>query len=178
MQKNYKYRLSKRGKMTTVTILLIILAAAVLLVIYSDSGFMPAWGIFFLVTAALLYTLSIPRKIRITDDALEIHCLVELTRINMENIKSIEKIDRTEIKYTFPMLASYGFFGYYGYYYNFAEMNMFKVYVSQWHNLMRIEDIYEDVYIINCDNPDELMHFVNKARSSANKKAASEKTAH
>lgn len=164
MRKEYKYKLTKRTKRITVVISALAVMIIVFFSIYSDSGYFPAWFLSFAVAVLALYVLSIPRKVRIDDDTLEIHCLVELTTIAVGDIAVIRKMDPKEMKYAIPLLGSYGFFGYYGYYYNLAEMTMFKIYASQWGNFVRIEDIYEDIYVINCDNPDELIYLVNKAK--------------
>ena len=38
--------------------------------------------------------------------------------------------------------------GYFGYYFSFREWNLYKVYASERKNLVLIEDIYEDTFII------------------------------
>lgn len=62
------------------------------------------------------------------------------------------------------MLGSYGFWGYYGYYFSFREWTLYKVYAAERNNLVLIEDIYEDTYIVSCDDPDGLIAFVSEAR--------------
>ncbi|MDR0955469.1 MAG: hypothetical protein LBM20_08895 [Rikenellaceae bacterium] len=164
MQTDFKYRLDRRARRLTWIISLVVVVAALFFVLYSRSGYFPIWFTFFLITVLTLYLLSIPRKIRVTPDALNIQCVVELTSIALEDIVQIRKMEGSEMKYAVPLLASYGFFGYYGWYYNISEFSLFKVYASQWGNFVRIEDIYETVYVVSCDSPDDLIATVLNAR--------------
>ena len=164
MQRTYRYKLDKRSKRLTLIFTLLIVGLGVFISYYSASGYFSAWFVLFAAAFLALFILSIPRFVKIDDDSLEIHCIVELTHINIEDIKSVRKIDRHRMRYCIPLLGSYGFFGYYGYYFNLAEMSLVKVYASRWKNFVMIEDIYDDTYIINCDDADEFVHFANKAR--------------
>lgn len=164
MTKQFRYRIDKRTKRLTWIISVLVLLLIGFFVLYSRSGYFPIWFSLFALTLLTLYILSIPRKITVTDDTFEIHCIVELTAIALDDIATIRKMEPAEMKFSFPVLAGYGFFGYYGYYYNFSEMSFFKVYASQWKNFVRIEDIYEDIYVVSCDDADELIALVSKAR--------------
>jgi hypothetical protein len=157
MQTDFKYRLDRRARRLTWIISLVLVVAALFFVLYSRSGYFPIWFTVFLITVLTLYLLSIPRKIRVTADTLNIQCVVELTSVALEDIALIRTMDKSEMKYAVPLLASYGFFGYYGWYYNISEFSLFKVYASGWGNFVRIEDIYETVYVVSCDSPDELI---------------------
>jgi len=164
MRNEFKYRLDRRARILTWIIALLMLIVAGFFVLYSQSGYFPIWFTFFLITILLLYILSIPRKIRVTTEAFEIHCVVELTSVALEDIAMIRNMDKNEMKFSFPLLASYGFFGYYGWYYNFSEFSLFKVYASQWKNFVRIDDIYETTYVVSCERADELVAAVWQAR--------------
>ncbi|MDR2936636.1 MAG: hypothetical protein LBU80_04760, partial [Rikenellaceae bacterium] len=154
MQRKYPYRFGKRSKRITTIVTLLGVAVVVWASFHSISGFFPAWISMLLAAVVALYVLSIPRFVRIDDDFLEIHCLVELTKIHIEDIKTVEPLDREKMRSCIPLIGSYGFFGFYGYYCNLSEWELVKVYASGWENFIRIEDIYEDVYIINCDRRD------------------------
>ncbi|MCD8184926.1 MAG: PH domain-containing protein, partial [Rikenellaceae bacterium] len=128
MQIDFIYKPDKRARILTWVICITIILTAAFFMYYSQSGYFPIWFTFFLLTVLLLCILSIPRKIRVTDQALQIQCVVEMTRIELENIVNIRKMERSEMKYSVPLLGSYGFFGYYGWYYNFEEFSLYKVY--------------------------------------------------
>lgn len=163
MQRDFTYRLDLRAKWLTALISLIIALVALFFLLYSRSGYFPIWFSFFLVTILLLYVLSIPRKIRVSEEAFEISCVVELTRVAIGDIASIRKMEKKEMRFSFPLLGSYGFFGYYGWYYNFSEMSLYKVYASNWKNFVRIDDIYETTYVVSCEDPDALIAAVTEA---------------
>lgn len=178
MHKEFKYVLDKRARRLTWIFPLLLAVAGVFFVLYSRSGYFPIWFTFFLATILLLYILSIPRKIKITDDAFEIHCLVELTSVALEDVALVRRMEKSEMKYCFPLLGSYGFFGYYGWYYNFSEWSLFKVYASQWENFVRIEDIYETVYVVSSDRPEELITAILEAqREKARRQTEEQPTA-
>ena len=160
----YKYILDERCKRLTIIFAVIIVGLGLVAYFFSPGNYLSAWYIAFALAILALLVLSIPRFIKIDGNSLEIHCIVELTQIKMEDIKSVRKIDRGRMKYCFPLLGSYGFFGYYGYYFNLSEMNLVKVYASKWDDFVMIEDIYDNIYIVNCDRSDELVRLVNRAR--------------
>ncbi len=164
MPVKFTYRLDKRTRRLTWIIASAVAVAGVFFVSYSRSGYFPTWLLFFGVTIGLLYVLSIPRKIRVTETMFEIHCVVELTAIALEDIASIRQMALREMRWSIPLLASYGFFGYYGWYYNLSEWSLYKVYASQWGNFVRIEDIFETVYVVSCDDPQALIRQVSEAR--------------
>ncbi|MCD7962480.1 MAG: PH domain-containing protein [Rikenellaceae bacterium] len=166
MKKDFRYRLNKKSKRLSVIFLIVSFLLIILCNYYSVSGFLPAWVISLLVTVAALYILSIPKYVRVTDNSVEIHCVIELTNIPIKNIKSIKQLDRSEMKFTAPLLGSYGFFGFYGYFYDFSRMSIVKMYASAWENFVMIEDIYEDTYIINCNDPDEFIRLVEQNKEA------------
>jgi hypothetical protein len=126
------------------------------LVVFVNDPYLRAWLISIFLAVTLLYVLSIPRYISLADGILEIHCVVELTRIAVEDIQSIRKITPSEIR-PLLLLGSYGFFGYYGYFADLYRYETLKVYATEWQNLILIQDIYETRYLISCQNPEKLI---------------------
>jgi len=110
-----------------------------------------------------LCILSVPRYILVGEGAVEIHCVLELTTIRYEDLVSVRRVRRSEMKYCFPLFGSYGFFGYYGYYYNLRYWDMVRVYAGSWSRFVEIEDIYEQKYIISCTDPDAFIADVKLA---------------
>ena len=157
---DFTYRADRRTRRLSLIWVGALVALVGVLVLYSRSGYFPTWFLFFLVTVGLLYILSIPRRIRVTDEALEIHCTVELTSVALEDIASIRRMEPDEMRFSMPLLGSYGFFGYYGWFYNFQEFSLFKVYCSQWKDFVRIDDIYETTYVVNCADAEALIECV------------------
>lgn len=159
-EKRFKYSFDKRSKYIAWGIFIVICLAFAALWFFGRGNYLPAWFLSFAVAISALYILSIPRYIAVKDDSLEIHCLVELTKLHLDDIKTIRPIDRSEIKPTMPILGSFGFFGYYGYYFDLAQWDTFKMYASEWDNLVEIEDIYEERYVVSCTQRAELIELV------------------
>jgi hypothetical protein len=164
MKTTFKYTRDKRTRRLTWIISLVVGALLGFFALYSRSGYFPIWFGLFALTLITLMVLSIPRRIVVTDKTFEIRCVVELTSIALEDVASIRKMEPGGMKFSFPVLGGYGFFGYYGYYYNFSELSFFKVYASQWNDFVRIEDIYEDIYVVNCADADGLIEAVRTLR--------------
>lgn len=164
MQKKYRYRLDRRGRRITAAVTTLLVTAFVAFHFVWGANYLPAWMLFLLLCVVLLYILSIPRYVSLDDTSIDIHCIVDLTRIHLEDVELIRRIEPDEFRRLWPLLGSYGFWGYFGYYFSFREWNLYKVYASERKNLVLIEDIYEDTFIISCEQADELITLVIEAR--------------
>ncbi len=165
MKRTFRYRPDKRARrITWCVIILVAMAAGGMVYAWFGTGaYFSAWFISMAVAVAALYILSIPRKIYVSDEALEIHCVVELTSIELEDIHSIQRCDNQDTGLIL-LIGSYGFFGYYGYFLDRRKWEIVKVYASEWNNLVEIEDVYEQRYIVSCSDPAALISSVNTAR--------------
>ncbi len=159
----FKYRLDKRTRNITLIVLGSVMLICGGLWLFSIGDYLPAW--FFSISLAIigLSVLSIPRSVRIARDAIEIRCVIEITHIPYEHLKSVRRIGRTELKPFIPVFASMGFFGYFGYYLLPRNWEIIKVYATSWHGLVIIEDIYEQRYLVSTDRPDELVSGIEHA---------------
>jgi hypothetical protein len=124
--------------------------------------YLPAWFFSIVIAIVGLLILSIPRSIRITEQALEIRCMVEITHIPYEHIKKVRRIGRTELGRIYPLFASPGVFGYFGWWLDVRNWDIIKVYASSWHGLVLVEDIYEQRYIVCADDSDRLVREIEK----------------
>ena len=146
MQKKYRYRLDRRGRRITAAVTTLLVTAFVAFHFVWGANYLPAWMLFLLLCVVLLYILSIPRYVSLDDTSIDIHCIVDLTRIHLEDVELIRRIEPDEFRRLWPLLGSY------------------KVYASERNNLVLIEDIYEDTFIISCEQADELITLVIEAR--------------
>ncbi len=165
MERRFKYKRDRRANRITTAIMILILGGLAAVHFSTGGTYLPAWVLVFLLCVLALCVLSIPRFIRVTDELFEIHCVVELTRIHIEDIELIQRIERHELGRLFPLLGCYGFWGYFGYYFSLREWSVYKVYATRRRNLVLIEDIYEDSYIVSCEDADELIRLVIEARN-------------
>lgn len=164
METRFKYKLDRRSRRITWCIAIVVILLFTGFHFLWGADYLPAWIIGFIICVIALYILSIPRFISVSDDALEVHCVIELTRIHIEDVEIVKHIDRHYFNKLIPLIGSYGFGGYYGYYFNFNEWNICKVYAAERKNLVLIEDIYEDLYIVSCSDPDALVSLTTIAR--------------
>lgn len=122
-----------------------------------------AWAVSLIVALITLCILSIPRNITVSDTSLEIRCLVEITRLHIPDLRSIRRVDRTEMKKLFPLAAGHGLFGYYGYYIDRRSWETVKLYCTQWDNFVEITDIFEKRIYVNCNDIDGLIDAVRRS---------------
>ena len=163
MEKRFAYHFDKRSRRITAAIITIIILIFAAFILFGTGSYLPAWFFTLAIAVLALYILSIPRFVELNDQSLDIHCILELTRIHIGDINLVRKVDRKEFKYLFPLLGSYGFFGYYGYYLNFSKWEIIKIYATEWDHLVEIEDIYEQKYLISCREADQLIADVVEA---------------
>jgi hypothetical protein len=156
----FKYRLDKRTRNVTLITLAVVAVACAGLWWFSIGDYLPLW--FFSIALAIigLSALSIPRSVRVTEEAIEIRCIVEITHIPYGHLRSVRRIERAELRPMIPVFASMGFFGYFCYYLLPQGWDILKVYASSWQGLVVLEDIYEQRYLVNSDRPDELMEAI------------------
>ena len=95
-----------------------------------------------------------------------------MTEIPVEDIVRVERRERSEMRWTIPLLASYGFFGFFGFFINMRTFDIQRIYASQWNNFVEIVNLDEQHSIVSCDDPDGLVEAIEEARRRA--RAASE----
>ena len=161
-----KYKSDTRSKIITTIIIIALLALFGVVILISLGSYFSAWLFAFIISIILIYTLSIPRYIDINDDSVEIHCLLELTSINIEDVTRVRTLQNKDMQGCIPIWGSFGFFGYYGYYLNLKNMELVKLYTRYWGNFVEILDSYGQKYIISCPNPQEFVDLVIETKSS------------
>ncbi len=152
----FKYRLDKTSRIATWSVAGGILLVVGLLWWLSPGRYLPVWFLFIALALVALALLSVPRSIRVTPEAVEIRCVVEITHIPYRHIRSAKRVDRVALRPLFPVFASPGFFGWSGYWLDLRGWDLVKVYITSWQGLVMIEDIYEQRWLVNADDPDRL----------------------
>jgi hypothetical protein len=152
----FKYKLNRRSRTITWSVLGGVLLVAGLLWFFSPGEYLPVWFAGLAFAVGVLALLSVPRSVRVTDEAVEIGCFVEITHIPYRHIRSVRRVERGELGPLVPMFASAGFLGYFGYWLAPRSWDFIKVYVSSWSDLVMIEDIYEQKYLVGAGDPEEL----------------------
>lgn len=148
----FKYRLDRRSRIITWSALGAVVLTISLLWLFSLGAYLPAWFSSLAVAFLALTALSIPRSIRVTDHAVEIRCVVEITHITYGHLKSVKRIKKSDLQPLIPVFASAGFCGYFGYWLDVRNWDFIRVYATSWNDIVMIEDIYEQRYVVNCSD--------------------------
>lgn len=149
----FRFRMDKRAVWLTAAALLVLTGGIGWLFYASGGSYLPAWFATVVVALLLLAALSIPRFMRVSPHSVEIHCVMELIKIPIRDIRHVRLVERSHMRLCFPIWGVYGVGGYYGYYFNLRERRVFRLCASQWRNFVLIEDIFEEQYVVSCDDP-------------------------
>lgn len=164
--KKIYYKLDRRSRRITYILMAVFAALIIAFYFFGDSGlYLPGWFLLTVSCVIILCILSIPRYIKLSKDAFEIHCILDMTRIHIEDIEVVRLLGADEEKGWLPLFASWGFFGYFGYFFTIKEWDLYRVYTSARTNRILIEDIYEVSYVVNCDDPEGLIDAIIEARN-------------
>ena len=153
----YKYRFPRRTIYISIVYLIVFALFGWLLYHLYEGGYLSAWFTSFIVALIALMALSIPRKIVVTDDRVEIRCLLDITEIRRDEIASVRRMEKRRMKWLIPIFGGYGFFGYYGHFLDLRRLDRVKVYASEWRNFVEITDIYEERLYVSCTEADRLV---------------------
>ena len=146
----YKYRFDRRTLYRSGVYIAIFIILGIWLYRLYEGGYLSAWFTSFVAALVALMTLSIPDKIVVTEDAVEIRCLCDFTEIRRDEIASVSIVSNREMKWHIPIFGGWGFFGYYGHYLDLRRFERIKIYASEWRNFVQITDIYDDSIIVSC----------------------------
>ena len=146
---------------TAVYIIVIVLLAALLMQLY-EGGYVSAWFGSFIAALVALMLMSVPRSIVVTEQTLQIRCLLDITEIRLSEISSIRAVSRKEMGLKFPIFGSFGFFGYFGHFIDFKRFRMVEIYATEWGNFVEIKTIYEDTYYVSCHERDRLISLLQE----------------
>ena len=104
MEKIFSYTFGRRIRWVSIGVLILIVAAVFALYLLYDGGYISAWFLSITVAIIALCVLSIPRHIRIDDARVEIHCILEMTEIELIDIVSVERVERREMRWALPIM--------------------------------------------------------------------------
>ena len=162
MVKVYKYKLGRRVIYTSVIYLLLFVGVSVLLGFIYEGGYISAWFISLILALLALMILSIPRRVVVDEEGIEIQCIAEDTTLAYDEIASIRKIEKREMNACMPIFGATGFFGHYGYFLNLRTMEFIHIYASRWGKFVEITDIDGGKYYISCEERDDIIKRVGE----------------
>lgn len=153
----YKYRFDRRTIYWTLIYLVIFAVLGAGLYLLYEGGYLSAWFTSFIVALIALMALSIPREIVVTEERVEVRCLLDITEIPRDEIASVRRVEPRRMKWFVPVFGGCGFFGYYGHFIDLRRLERVRVYASQWRDFVEITDIYEDRLYVSCTEADRLV---------------------
>ena len=165
----YKFRFSRRVWLLTALYVVIFGVLAAALYFLYEGGYLSAWFSSCIVALLLLMSLSIPRKICLNRERLRIDCLMDITELPLNEIASVRKVDRSEMKGIIPLLGGFGFFGYYGHYLDVIQVERVRIYASEWDHFVEITDIYESRLYVSCTEADKLIAAIQERMERSEK---------
>ena len=133
MQSTYKYRFDHSTIYWTLIYIIVFVLLGGLLYHLYEGGYLSAWFTSFIVALVALMSLSIPRKIVVSDETVEVRCLLDITEIRRDEIASVRRVDPKRMKW------------------------FLRLYASEWRNFVEITDIYEDRLYVSCADADRLV---------------------
>ena len=162
MEKIYKYRLGRRIPYTSALYLLAFVGLSLLLAFVYEGGYISAWFISLILAVLALMILSIPRRVVVDEEGIEIQCIAEDTTLAYEDIANIRKVEKREMNACIPIFGAVGFFGHYGRFLNLRTMEFIHIYASRWGKFVEITDIDGNKYYISCEERDDIIKRVGE----------------
>ena len=162
MEKVYKYKLGRRVPYTSALYIVLFALLGVLLAFVYEGGYISAWFIMLIAAVIALMALSIPRRVVIDEEDIEIQCIAEDTILAYEDIAGIRAVEERELSACVPIFGSVGFFGHYGLFLNLRTMEVIHIYASRWGKFVEITDIDGGKYYISCEERDDIITSVKE----------------
>ena len=149
---------------STITLVLLGVVIAHLWITAEGAFYLAAWVSMTAVVVVALCMLSVPRRIIVSDDEVEIRCLVESTYIPLRSIADVEVVEGDGMRRKFPLLGIYGFWGYYGRYFDLAKGKLHKVYATKRTGCVAIHTS-KCRYLVSCSAPEMLRQMILNAKA-------------
>ena len=159
-EKIYKYRLGKKVVYSSALYILLVVGLSVLFAFIYEGGYISAWFISLILAVLALMILSIPRRVVVDEEGMEIQCIAEDTTLLHNDIAHIRKVEKREMNACVPIFGAVGFFGHYGRFLNLKTMEFIHIYASRWGKFVEITDKDGNKYYISCEQRDDIVKFV------------------
>lgn len=160
MEKIYKNRLGKSVKYTSALYIIAFIGLSVATIFIYEGGYISAWFISLILAILALMILSIPRRVVVDEEGIEIQCITEDTTLSYEDIAHIRKVKNREMNSCLPIFAAVGFFGHYGKFLNLRTMEFIHIYTSRWGKFVEITITDGDKYYISCEDQNDIVRRV------------------
>ena len=162
MEKIYKQKFGRQIPYTSALYLIAFVGVSVLLAFVYEGGYISAWFISLILAVLALMVLSIPRRVVVDEEGIEIQCIAEDTTLAYEDIATIRKVEKREMNACIPIFGAVGFFGHYGRFLNLRTMEFVHIYASRWGKFVEITDIDGGKYYISCEEREDIIKRVGE----------------
>ena len=162
MEKIYKQKFGRQIPYTSALYLIAFVGVSVLLAFVYEGGYISAWFISLILAVLALMVLSIPRRVVVDEEGIEIQCIAEDTTLAYDDIATIRKVEKREMNSCVPIFGAVGFFGHYGRFLNLRTMEFVHIYASRWGKFVEITDIDGDKYYISCEEREDIIKRVGE----------------
>ncbi len=157
MERTFKYRCDRRTLYWTLLYVVAYIGLGIGLYFLYEGDYLSAWFSTCVGALLVLMALSIPRKLVVTDQKVEVRCLLDITELPREEIASVRRVEPKEMRWLIPIFGGCGFFGYYGHFIDLKNVERIRIYASVWHDMVEITTIYEDRLWVSCSEPETLI---------------------
>ena len=100
----YKYTTDNKTRYLTVVHFIVFAVVAATLCLLVDGGYILAWFISIAIAIVALMALSIPRRIILSDEGIEICCISDYTHIAYKEIESIKVVSNKQMKFIINLM--------------------------------------------------------------------------
>lgn len=159
----FKYKIDRKTMTASVMKIIVFIAIAIALLLLYAGGFFSAWFTSLILALMALMILSVPRYIAVNEESVEIHCVMDVTAIEIREIAAVRKIERNQMRWIMPLFGADGFFGYYGKFLDIKEFDAITIYASEWNNFVEIVDVYDNRTYVSCQDSDRLIAAITAA---------------
>lgn len=157
------YHRSKFVRNFSIIILSLVFLLSLYFILFVNSGYLKWWVPFFSLVILSLGAISSPVAISIGKKEIELHCLLEVTRINISSIEHVYSLNSTYARiYIIPIMTTFGFLGYNGRYYDIKHQRWVKMVSSEHNNLIMIECIGRKSYIISATEREKVINIISE----------------
>lgn len=160
---------SRFVKTFSIMVFVIALLISLYFIIWVNSGYLKWWVPLFTITILSLGIISSPVAIHVGQKEIEIHSLLEVTRIRLSSIEHVYSLNSTYAKlFIIPVVTTFGFLGFNGRYYDIRNRRWVKLVCTEHKNMIMIECIGKRNYIISATNRaeviSEITNHVNRSK--------------
>lgn len=166
MTHTYRYRIDRKTWYWTLLYVVLYIGLGIGLYLLYEGGYFSAWFATSIGALLILMALSIPRKLILTEEKLEVRCLLDMTEIPCKEIASVRRVEQSEMRGIIPLFGGCGFFGYYGHFFDLKHFERLTIYASEWRNMVEINTIYEDRLWISCSEAETLIALLSEETPS------------